>query len=83
MLSCNPPVREQLIGVQMNTDQSQKLCYGIKEASTAINLSRALLFQKISSGELKSFRVGTRRLIHADDLTKFIDSYRSANTSAA
>ena len=60
-----------------------KLVYGIKEASAAINLSRALLFEKIATGELKSFKIGNRRLIHADDLTAFIDSYRNGEANHA
>jgi excisionase family DNA binding protein len=53
-----------------------KLSYGVKEASVALSLSKALLFKKIASGELASFKIGTRRLIHADDLAQFIANYR-------
>ena len=62
----------------MNPTDYTKLVYGIKEASAAINLSRAFLFEKIASGELKSFKIGNRRLIAADDLTDFINHYKNS-----
>jgi hypothetical protein len=60
-----------------------KLVYGIKEASAAVNLSRALLFERIASGELKSFKIGNRRLIHAEDLAAFINGYRNGEVTHA
>ena len=62
----------------MQQADNTKLAYGIKEASAAINLSRAFLFEKIASGELKSFKIHNRRLIAADDLTNFINSYKNS-----
>jgi excisionase family DNA binding protein len=61
----------------MHQTDNTKLAYGIKEASAAINLSRAFLFEKIAAGELKSFKIANRRLIHAEDLASFINSYRN------
>jgi hypothetical protein len=62
----------------MHPSDYVKLAYGIKEASAAVNLSRAFLFERIASGELKSFKIANRRLIHAEDLVSFIDSYRKS-----
>jgi excisionase family DNA binding protein len=62
----------------MSPENHNKLAYGVREACEATNLSRALLFSKIASKELKSFKVGNRRLIHAEDLASFINSYRNS-----
>jgi excisionase family DNA binding protein len=62
----------------MHLHEHQKLVYGIKDAVMASSLSRSLIFEKIASGELKSFRIGTRRLIHAEDLASFINGYRNS-----
>ena len=67
----------------MNQVDYKKLTFGIKEASAATNLSRALLFEKIAAGELKSFKIGNRRLIHADDLDTWLNTYRQQGSSHA
>ena len=62
----------------MHPQEYSKLAYGIKEACAAVNLSRAFLFERIASGELKSFKIGNRRLIAVDDLTNFINSHKNS-----
>jgi excisionase family DNA binding protein len=54
-----------------------KLSYRIDEAVKASGIGRTLLYEKIASKELKSFKVGGRRLIHHDDLVAFLDSQRA------
>lgn len=54
-----------------------KLCYSVQEVADICSLSRAFIFDKISSGELVSFKIASRRLIHFSDLEKWINFYRN------
>lgn len=50
----------------------QKLAYGIDEAVKASGLGRSFLYEQIASGELKSVKIGKRRLILHDELVRFL-----------
>jgi len=56
----------------------QKMAYQINEAARAAGLSRSGLYRAMNSGALKSFHVGTRRLIWAQDLEAFLQRHRIA-----
>ena len=56
-----------------------KLAYGIAEAVTATNVGRSRLYEEIRAGKLKTFKVGNRTLIAADDLMSWLASYRRAS----
>jgi len=45
----------------------------------ATNLSRSTLYHLISTGEIESIKVGSRRLIPAESLDRFIESLKAAN----
>ncbi len=57
-----------------------KLAYGISEAVKATNVGRSRLYEEIRAGKLKTFKVGTRTLIAANELTAWLASYQSAKT---
>lgn len=44
----------------------------------AATIGRSLLYEEIRAGKLRTFKVGTRTLIAADDLTAWLAAYRSA-----
>lgn len=50
-----------------------KIAYRIDEAVNATGLGRTFLYERIRSGELKSIKVGGRRLILAEALIAFLD----------
>ena len=52
--------------------QPEKLAYRIDEAVKATGLGRTFLYERIASGELKSIKVGGRRLILHIDLMTFL-----------
>ena len=54
------------------SQEPTKIAYRIDEAVKATGLGRTFLYERISSGELKSIKVGGRRLIMADDLLNFL-----------
>ncbi len=49
------------------------------EACRISGIGRSMLCERIATGELKSTKVGARRLIHVDDLLDFIDRLRGAD----
>jgi len=51
----------------------ERLSYTIPDAATAIGVSRSLLYQLIGAGEIRTFKVGTRTLVPASELSAFID----------
>ena len=61
---------------------NEKLAYQIVEAARATGLSRSSLYRAMNSGALKSFHVGARRLIWAQDLEAFLQRHRTAEDSA-
>jgi excisionase family DNA binding protein len=52
----------------------EKISYGIDEAVKASGLGRTFLYERIASGELRSVKVGGRRLILHDDFIAFLKS---------
>ena len=52
--------------------ETNKIAYRIDEAVKASGLGRTLLYERIASGELKSVKVGGRRLILRSDLVAFL-----------
>lgn len=52
----------------------------IEEARARLRVSRPTLYQKIASGELKSFKIGRRRFVTDEAIDEFIE--RSAALAA-
>jgi excisionase family DNA binding protein len=52
--------------------ETNKIAYRIDEAVKASGLGRTFLYERIASGELKSVKVGGRRLILRSDLVAFL-----------
>lgn len=53
-----------------------RVCHTVAEAQKVTTLSRSKLYEMISSGVLPSFKIGSRRLIHDDDLRGCLDKFR-------
>jgi len=58
---------------------SSRLTYGIRQACETTGLGRSKLYQEISEGRLRTFKVGSRTLIAAEDLSEWLNSYRDGN----
>lgn len=61
----------------MNTDT--RLAFGPKEAAETIGSSRDTIDRLIERGHLKSFTVGRRRFITAEELRRFIREREEAS----
>ncbi len=59
-------------------NSKQRLAYSIPDAIAAVSTGRSLLYEEIKAGNLKTFKVGSRTLIAAEDLASWLDRYRRA-----
>ena len=64
----------------MHTDTASRLAYSVNQAVGATSVGRSLLYEEIRAGRLKTFKVGARTLIDANDLRAWLDTYRSAHS---
>ena len=62
----------------MHTDDKPRLAYGIEQAIEATSVGRSLLYEQIKAGKLKTFKIGTRTLIAAEDLNAWLDRHKNA-----
>ena len=60
----------------MHTTFSNRLAYGINQAVEATSVGRSLLYEQIKAGNLKTFKIGTRTLIAAEDLNTWLESHK-------
>ena len=51
----------------------ERLAFSVQEAAEAIGVSSRMLHDYIRDGSIPHFRMGTRVLIPADELRKFIE----------
>jgi excisionase family DNA binding protein len=54
----------------------EPLALGIAEVVSRSGLSRSLIYEALKRGELKSLRIGSRRLVMLDDLRCWLESHR-------
>ena len=48
--------------------------FSMRTEVDAVVLSRATLYKYIQAGDMETFKVGTKTLIRADELSRFIDT---------
>ena len=59
------------------TSNLSQLAFGIRQACEATGLGRSFIYSEIAEGRLPIFKVGSRTLITADDLTAWLERYRN------
>jgi excisionase family DNA binding protein len=57
----------------MHTKPLNRLAYSISQAVEATSIGRSLLYKQIKAGNLKTFKIGTRTLIAAEDLVAWLN----------
>jgi len=55
-----------------------KAAISMQVAADQLGVSFATVYRLVRAGHIRSMRVGRRRLIHEDDLQRFIDQARAA-----
>lgn len=53
---------------------SERIAYGVEESAHLLGVSRGTLFSLIRSGEVRSFTIGSRRLVSRQELERFVVS---------
>ena len=56
------------------TDMTVKLVYTVKEAAEELRIGYSTARERIRTGELRSFKDGSRRLVAGDDLLAYLRS---------
>lgn len=59
-------------GAEVPKVDGSKLAYSVEEARRSLGISRALIYELITSGRLHSVKVGARRIIPASALEDFL-----------
>jgi len=59
----------------MNTEDSRvpALAYRVDEAAEAVRLSRSQIYELIRSGQLRTIKLGRRRLVPVQELSNYIN----------
>jgi len=65
------------------TNQKEKLSYNVDEALAATGLNRNALYRAISANQIKTFKVGKRRMVSARALREFIEAREKESSNAA
>ena len=58
---------------QLQNPYDPKLAYSIEEAAEMLSIKRDSLYELLNTNQLRSFKVGARRLIARRHLEEFID----------
>lgn len=62
----------------MSTAATERIALGVRESAKAVGISHMLLYRAIKSGDLKSARIGKRRVIRPEWLTAWLEKRASA-----
>ena len=60
--------------VQEHDRARMKRLLDMKEVAATLNVGRSTAFELVGTGELRSVRIGRRRLVHEDVLRDFIEA---------
>lgn len=63
-------------GVALVEPTSPQLIYTVREAATVLRIGYSTAREHIRTGELRSFKIGGRRLIAGEDLVAFVRCQR-------
>lgn len=56
------------------TADNQPISYSVQNAAAAVGISRAYLYQLIGEGKIVARKIGSRTVIPADELRRFVNS---------
>ena len=67
----------------MHTNPPNRLAYSVPQAIEATSIGRSLLYKQIKAGNLKTFKIGTRTLIAAEDLVAWLEQHKARHSDDA
>jgi excisionase family DNA binding protein len=59
-------------------ERSVKLTYSVAETCEALSISRPTFYRLINAGELHALKIGSRTVVRADELERFLGSREPA-----
>lgn len=62
--------------------ETDKLVYSVNEAAELLSIGRTLAYSLIRSGELRTLKIGHRRLVARADLDDYIARLQSRESAA-
>ncbi len=60
------------------TPEPSRACFTVTEAAEFLRISRALLYQLIRQGRIKTVKIGARTIIRLAELERFLDQQQAA-----
>ena len=48
-----------------------QIMFGVPQAATVIGISKSLMWRLVLEGQIKSTKIGARRLVHRSELERF------------
>ena len=70
------PLEDQELGGGQLSEH--RMAWSVDEAASLIGISRRLLYELLRSGQLRSVKIGSRRLIRQQDLERFLEELEAA-----
>jgi excisionase family DNA binding protein len=65
--------------LKQSSNSLPKLSYGVAEAVQATGVGRSTLYAAMAAGKLRAIKLGSRTIILADELRRFLGELPSAN----
>lgn len=62
--------------------EHRKSAYPITEAAQLLSIGRSKFYQLMDAGEIRSFKIGNRRLIAAEDVDAYVAKCRKSAEAA-
>jgi len=60
------------------TPEPSPPCFTVTEAAQYLRISRALLYQLIRKGRIKTIKIGARTIVRGAELERFLDQQQAA-----
>ena len=61
----------------------ERLVYSVEEAADILGIGRTFMFQLVTTGQVDSFKIGSRRKIHRDAIDRYLDRLRTDQSTDA
>lgn len=59
----------------------ERLVYSVEEAADILGIGRTFMFQLVTTGQIDSFKIGSRRKIHRDAIDRYLHRLRTEQST--
>jgi excisionase family DNA binding protein len=60
-----------------NPGTPRRLAYSVEEAADLLGIGRTFMFHLVATGQIESFKIGSRRKIHRDAIDGYLSRLRA------